>query len=367
MRADSLEDAMRNLARKVAAAAHAGVMNVEQRNLSFLDDRAFTSLTNAFQDELRHRGVTITPKAGTAKVSLTVSQNPQGYVGVVQIQRGDGVENLVAVLGRATVAEKEFGARGMMLHRELLFSQDSPILDVAFFGSDSEPVDVLTPWQITTYQREGDHWQEVSDRKIKLPRTEPLGRELVGHLRIGLDDMSVAFPEEICNISIHDGDNCHSNKRRIKPSDVPEQLLESKNAAPWTSAAKLEDAGDAAFIVASGDGTLKLFNKDFEYVAGLSGFGSEVITFRTVCGGGAWRILATGTGDWTIPDKVSVLELEDDKLVLAASTVSFDGPVVALRRGQVDQELQPANAVAVVRNLETGRYEAYRLTLTCGN
>jgi len=360
--ADPLEDPTRALARKVATALHGGVVSLDQQNLSSLDGTSFLSLTRVFQDELKRRGIEVGQKGVSAKLVLTVSEALTGYLGVVQIRQGEQIENVVVSLGRVTVPERESTGRGLTLNKELLFSADTPILDVVFHGSDRGPLEVLGNNRITSYQREGDRWLPGSS--IGLPRNEPAGRELIGRLGIGIDDMSAAFPGEICNFSLSGKDSCHPNKRHIGLSELPEELLESKKTPDWISATKFEYEGDSAMIVAGKDGLLRLFEEAPDPVATFPDFGSEITSLRSGCGSG-WQVLAAGSADWTAPDKVEALELHDEKLLPVSQSVPFAGPVLALRIGQKNSQLQPVDAIAIVRNLQTGRYEAYRLTVIC--
>jgi hypothetical protein len=360
--ADPLEDATRALARKVATALHGGVVSLEQQNLSSLDGSSFLNLAKEFQEELQHHGIEVGQKSVSAKLVLTVSQSLSVYVGVVQLRRGEQVENVVVSLGRVTFPEKEFSSRGLTLNKELLFSGDVPILDVIYQGSDREPLEVLSGTRITSYHREGDRWLPGSS--IGLPRNEPPERDPVGRLSMGIDAMSAAFPAEICNFSLSSKDSCHPNKQHIGLSELPEELLEGKKTPAWTAATKFEYQGDSAMLVAGKDGILRLFAEGPDPVASFSGFGSEITSLRSGCGNG-WQVLTAGSGDWTVPDKVEAVEVRDEKLLPVSPSVSFDGPVIALRLGQKNSELQPVNAVAIVHNLQTGRYEAYRLTVTC--
>jgi hypothetical protein len=360
--ADPLEDATRALASKVATLIHGGVVSFDQQNLALLDGSTFLNLSRAFQDELQRHGVEIRRKGEGAKLVLTVSESLTGYLGVVQIRQGEQIENVVVFLGRITVPEKESTGGGLTLNKELLFSAEVPMLDIVFLGSDREPLQVLTSNRITSYHREGERWQPGSS--IGLPRNEPAGRELIGYLSIGIDDMSAVFPSEICSLSLTSKDACHPNKQHIGLSSIPQETLKGKKTPEWKSATEFQFQGDTAFLVAGRDGVLRLFEEGVEPVASFPGFGGEVTSFHSGCGTG-WQVLTTGTGDWTAPDKLQAVELRDEKLMPVSPPLSLEGPILALRAGQKNNELQPVNAVAIVHNLQTGRYEAYRLTVTC--
>jgi hypothetical protein len=88
-----------------------------------------------------------------------------------------------------------------------------------------------------------------------------------------------------------------------------------------------------------------------------------MIEMQPACGGSN-EFLATGGRDYTQTDSIQVFEEKSSGgAASAASPVSaeldFPGPVMALHA------VSPTPR-AVVRNLTTGNYEAYRLSFTCG-
>jgi hypothetical protein len=80
------------------------------------------------------------------------------------------------------------------------------------------------------------------------------------------------------------------------------------------------------------------------------GWGSD---FAAVCG--STKILATGPAGPESRDFVTLYELTNRTPVRASAPVEFPGPVTAL-----------FPTLAVARNLSTGWYEAYSLTVDCG-
>jgi len=89
----------------------------------------------------------------------------------------------------------------------------------------------------------------------------------------------------------------------------------------------------------------------------LPGKGTE-IEMKSACGG-ADQILATGAGDYTQTDSLQVFQMDAGGAVAISTELDFSGPVTA-----VHAVSDPPRAV--VRNLATGNYEAYRLFFSCG-
>ena len=73
-----------------------------------------------------------------------------------------------------------------------------------------------------------------------------------------------------------------------------------------------------------------------------------------------WQLLVTRPGDWTQPDAIQAFEIIERQVVAISQPVEFDGPVTALWPASDGKSV-----AAVVRNLKTGQYEAYRLTISC--
>jgi hypothetical protein len=87
--------------------------------------------------------------------------------------------------------------------------------------------------------------------------------------------------------------------------------------------------------------------------------GPTVLT--PACGAGGWKLFADGS-DWTTPD---VLQVVHDGLSREGSASLFadlPGPILS-----INGEQNPAGALVVTKNLRTGNYEVYKITLACGN
>jgi len=87
------------------------------------------------------------------------------------------------------------------------------------------------------------------------------------------------------------------------------------------------------------------------------GKGIELV-IGSVCGGSS-QFLATGGGDDTQMDSVQVFQTHSGGAVAVSAELGFPGPIMALHAGSDTPR-------AVVRNLGTGNYEAYRLSFSCG-
>jgi hypothetical protein len=72
-------------------------------------------------------------------------------------------------------------------------------------------------------------------------------------------------------------------------------------------------------------------------------------------------VLVTGNGDGA-GESVTAFEIADREPVAVSQPVEFNGAITALWT-----DSDGTGAIAVSQNSETGRYEAYRLSIACGH
>jgi hypothetical protein len=89
-------------------------------------------------------------------------------------------------------------------------------------------------------------------------------------------------------------------------------------------------------------------------------WGSDLTSLKTSCGAG-WQVLAAtpeeGTGD-----SVRAYEFPDRDPVAVSAAMDFPGSGVVTT---LWTEVKGDTAIAVVKNQETGNYEAFRLAVVC--
>jgi hypothetical protein len=79
------------------------------------------------------------------------------------------------------------------------------------------------------------------------------------------------------------------------------------------------------------------------------------------CDTGGWKLLADGS-DWATPDVLQVVPDGPLRQGSEALLSDFPGPILS-----INGEQNPASALVVTKNLRTGNYEVYKITLACGN
>ena len=129
---------------------------------------------------------------------------------------------------------------------------------------------------------------------------------------------------------------------------------------PFYSIGGFEVNGQAAWIESGTDGRIRVFaDKGKEPLASTSGWGADLATVKSNCGGG-WQILATTPRDYSENDSIIVYEFVGVDFRTESDPIEMDGPVVAMWSGE-----NGGPARAVVHNLKTGNYEAYLLKVGC--
>lgn len=129
--------------------------------------------------------------------------------------------------------------------------------------------------------------------------------------------------------------------------------------APFYSWA-YQPGGAGTFFFADLTGEIRFVPGDPGNASMIRGLGSDVLVLQSDCGSG-WQLLATRPGDWTVSDSVQTYQIANGQVIAAGKAVDFDGPVTALW-----SPISGKAAYAVVHNLRSGSYEAYRLFVTCG-
>jgi hypothetical protein len=365
--ADTLEESAHLLARKVWASVHGSSVTLKFRNLSSLRSTEFASVSAAFQEELQRRGVKILPADAAVSLVVSVTQNPTQYIGVVQIQRKETIETVMDTIGLVKGPSAPEPAFSLVLHKELLFSSDSPILDVVL-DADAKHAYALGVQEIGSYEWRGAEW--VPTGAEHLPVHGSPERAEQGLYSGVLTDAAAAYlPGEVCRISFLDGKgwNCERTTEHIPVRTVSPAALAGKRVGAWISAAQFETEGKMKIVVTGQDGLARLYEEGAEPVAIFPNWGSEIASVYSGCGSG-WQVLVTGNGDWVTSDAIQAIDLKDRRAQSVSAAMEFAGPIVTLHTPATrtaDNAAANARAVAVARNLQTGRYEAYQLSISC--
>jgi len=350
--ADDLGGAARELARKAAAfAGRAESVSTAWRNLSSLPAAELTEARAAFESAIREAGVRLMETGGALELRVTLSENQSQYLLVAEARKGDDRQTIIAAWKRTTAVP----TAGISLERRLLWEQSEPILDVAL---TADAMLVLSTVKLTLYVR--------GEERASVPVTPARGWPRDPRARLSVNGTSVrAFlPGTQCTGSMDP-----TLTLECRPSEEPwtteaggravlqpgRNYFIRKPAAPFYTAAAVEEQGRAYWVFAMVDGRTQILDANFEVAGAVAGWGSDLAGAR--CGTGT-QILATKPGTET--DSLRAYALVNRAPVTLTSPLDFAGPITALWSAG-----GPA-VIAVVRDLDTNRYAAYLVTVVCG-
>jgi len=402
--ASSLGDAARQLAHKIAAATGPGAFAVEVTNRSSLDDKSVREVRSALDAELRVEGVhaaKVEPAMGTVEVVL--SESLREYVWTAEMVIGSAAQNetnekkdekkvtLISV-PRSQPGTPFVAALPIVLKTTLLFAQEQPILDIA-------PVEmpggsrliVLGDGTVAIYVHQGanpaGHWELESSAPIAHSRAFP--RDLRGRLLLRRDHLFDAYlPGTFCRtnsiapapltLTCNDSDDpwpltpedssvraFFAAARNFFTGALSPGIGKLSNVPSFYSSAPLPRSNYTLWAIAAVDGSLHLVDGTTDQVIRGAKWGSDLAAVHSSCGAGTQLLVSesgsAGRGDLE-RDGLRAFEIPDRELVAASSPLEFDGRIVALW-----PESSGNAAAAIIRKKDSGWYEAYRVSISCGN
>jgi hypothetical protein len=288
------------------------------------------------------------------------------------------------------------------LRKVPLWTQDERMLDVAVLEENGTPsrIAVLDPEDVSMYRLQNGKWQAEQTLPITHPKPWPL--DLRGRFFQAADHTLDAYlPGVICritvtatplNITCHASDDpwpIVSGTMNVSSSVFPSAGSSNPYLAPvppltgffastrnfftgvlspavgkfntvpkFYSAAFVPREKYTLWLFAGADGKIHLIDGMNDQSATFA-WGSDITAVRTSCGAGS-QVLATTSGDQA-QDSIRAYEFPDRDPVAVSAAIDFPGPVSALWT-----EARGDSGIAIARNRDTGRYEAFRLSLACG-
>jgi hypothetical protein len=334
----TLADSARSLARKVAAALAPGeAVELSVRNGSSMPASDFAGARQALEAEFHGHG--------SVTVNVTLSESSTGYLWVAEIVRAGKRE--AAIIERAPAPQPRASATSpLVVEKKSLWEQEARILDIA---PSEGGLAVLDLSGISVYRQEEGRWNRVKQAPVEI--LKPWPRDLRGRLTLRNGEMAAflpgaeagpEWPLEIGNARIWGSRN----------------YFTAPNLPPFFSAAR---AGDG-WILAGVDGRAHLVSATLEPLAVFAGWGSDVARVEAKCARGP-LVLATGPGEADEPDEVQAYEIVERQAIPVGAPVEFLGPITEMHEWNDGA----GSAVAISRNLKTGRYAAFVLTVSCSS
>lgn len=372
------------LAAKIVSATGPQAMTVEVLNRSSASASMSDDIRRNLLTQLAALGVRlVSAEQAAVKVRVSLSEDLQNYVWIAEIRQGANAPVIVMIsLPRPISQGAEPEAAAMVLRKIPLWSQQQRILDVAITDGNPARMLVLDAIGIAAYQLQDGRWQLAQSLPIISARPWP--RDLRGRLvlRHDKDHVFDAFlPGIDCRgsasspltMTCYDSDNPwpvgtdlvsmnagFASSRNFFTGTLSPAIGKQTTAPAFYSAAPVVRDNAVRWLLSTVDGQVHLLDGSTDQVLEKLGWGSDIAAVHSGCGSG-WQVLATGSGEGR-SDMVRAFEVAGGTPAAASAPLDVNGIVTALWT-----ESGGTSAVAVARNFESERYEAFRLTLTCGH
>jgi hypothetical protein len=361
-------------ANRIFAVTGAGPVSLTFRNVSTMDADQVRVIRSGIETQLRSVGVRLVDaQQQSTAVRVTLSQNVRGWVWIAEITQRDSLK--IAMLSVPVALQSDIARTGpMMLHKQLLFSSEEPILDVlAVNVANSKTMIALTPENVIAFQASGSGWVQL--QKTKLIRNTVMPRDPRGHLVAASDHLfDVYLPGTVCSsgasiplvISCRDADdlwplgsqNAFFNSSRNYFTGLLRPGLGTQ-LSPFYSAASIKIAEREMWILAGVDGQVRWTDGGAEQLlAGTQDWGSDVAALYSGCGTGT-QVIAASNSNSASEDSLRAYEILNRQAAAISTPLVFADSIISLwsRPGE-------NTVTAAVRNAK-GTYEAYAIDLSC--
>lgn len=368
------------LARKIAGTTGPGAVALEITNRSSLTRTDFDEIRRGLTTQLAYLGLRfVNAEQAAGSVKITLSEDLQNYVWVAEIHQGNNETSvaMVSLLRPPALAAVHDGA-ALTVRRALLWTQDARILDAAVLDGNPPHLAILSADNLGLYGFRDGRWQ--IEQVLPIQHSHPWPRDLRGRLILRQDHLFDAhLPGVFCQsattapLALHckDSDDpwpvgndqfrlsaFFASTRNFFTGVLVPGIGKQTTSAAFYSAATLPREKYTLALFAGVDGQIHMLDGITDRAAGKLGWGSDIVSVHTECGSG-WQVLATQNGVGP-GDTVRAYEVPDREPVLVSQALEFNGSITSMWA-----ESSANTAVAVSRNAETGKYEAYRLTIAC--
>jgi hypothetical protein len=369
------------LARQIAAATGPGAVALDLVNRSSLPRADVDEVRRGLMAELSAHGVRFaSADQAAATVQITLSENLQNYVWAAEIHQGTNEASVVmAVTPRLSVAAIERPASALTIRKTLLWTDEHRILDVALVSGSPQHMIVLEPESVILSKLQDGRWQQ--EQALPLSHSRPWPRDLRGRLALRKDHLFDAYlPGIFCrstttaplSINCYESDDpwplgadqsglsaFFASTRNFFTGALSPGIKNQTTVKAFYSAAMLPRERYTLWMFATVDGQVHMLDGVTDQTVTKLGWGDEVASVRSGCGLG-WQVVVAGNGDGAV-ETVKAFEIADREPVAVSLPAEFGGNITALWA-----DSDGTGAIAVSQNSETGRYEAYRLSIACG-
>lgn len=304
---ETMDDALQQLAERVSA-----IPNMRgPLRMQFFQDAAFAAETGkdwqeTFRKDLEKVQINVTEDASANLLRVGLAETPTELMLSASVRVNEKEEARFVALPRAMFHGANLPVVPVRIEKQLVFQSADRILDAAAFGDGSDSGLLLLAFRGTELSAIRTDRSGTSKQFASLGAAGArTARDLRGEIAATGSEAQVTLP----------GKNC-----RVR----------------WGTADDVKCGG-----------------------AKVTWRAPVVLT--PTCDGGGWKLTADGS-DWSSPDLLQVVPDWAGRKSSAALMSDFPGPILSIAAAEV-----PSAASVVTRNLRTGNYEVYRVTLACGN
>lgn len=325
-------------------------VSLELQNLTALPLAEWSSFRGSLQDDLVKTGLTTAATQPDSRVRVTLSEDPRGLLLVAEVITGDNRQVAMMPWSLPSVAQP---TPQIKLTTKLLWSQTDPILDILMTPEADSRMFVLSLNQLVSYRMAAGKWAPAVTASLALFR--PMPRDPRGRLEISADGLHIYLPVETCEGAFQPQLKLTcSNETKPWSTAQVHWVAERNTLASDAVKAPFYTTANSVFAMADG----RAQDRSGQAVAGSENWGNDIAAVANPCSSGAPAIVATTAS--TGRDELRVYEIVGGQAIAASDALPLPGPVTALWSAQAGGE-----ATLVVRNSQTGDYEAFRLGLAC--
>jgi hypothetical protein len=306
----TLDDAVLQLADRIAA-----IPNIRgPYHLQFFQDAAFQSQTgkdwqDTFRKELQNRHIGLTDDASANPLRVGVAQTPTQLVLSASVHVADKEEVRFLAIPRNSFRVADLPVAPVRVERQLVYQSPDRILDASSLWNGAEGglavlISHNSDFSVLRVDSTGQTTQAVS---LSGAGFSP-SRDPRGELSVRATEMTVVLPSAACDF------NWSTTSTTVEAKCHPAKTI-----------------------------------------------GRLPTVLTPSCDTAGWKLLADGP-DWSTPDALQVVPAGSLRQGSAALLSEFPGPILS-----INGEQNPAGALVVTKNLRTGNYEVYKITLACGN
>jgi hypothetical protein len=306
------EGAHRLADRVVAVPGFHGPLRLDWHPAEKWSEGEATRWHDALRDEFDRRALRLTDDASVSGLAVYAAETPAQVVLTAKMHIGDHDEVRIIAISRVSLPPAELPVAPIRIERQLIYESPDRILDASSLWNGAEgglAVLLYKNFEVTALR---------VDAKGELKQTVPLNvaglkpvRDPRAEMSPRASNVAVQLWGKVCDFSW----------------DAPVEMKCRAEKAP--------SSGKPAWRMAT--------------------------VLSSPCDDASWTV-SQPAGDPTLREALHLAPGGANPGSSADVTSEFPGPVLV-----VNGEQNPSGALVVVRNLHTGNYEVYKITLACGD